>query len=123
MANKATSSDELKKRIQWRFGLKYINLFSLSLCFPWCKSQFYVVGFSALLALAIYTGMTVNFFGKRYIEWTFSWSYIIGWIGTILTITAGKYLSLSLPLSLCKQPPSPGSRQGWYYSALYNTPS
>ncbi|XP_053491140.1 lens intrinsic membrane protein 2.2 isoform X1 [Ictalurus furcatus] len=46
-------------------------------------------GFFALLALAIYTGVTVNFFGKRYIEWRFSWSYILGWVGIILTITAG----------------------------------
>ncbi|XP_053539300.1 lens intrinsic membrane protein 2.2 isoform X2 [Ictalurus punctatus] len=42
-----------------------------------------------LSALAIYTGVTVNFFGKRYIEWRFSWSYILGWVGIILTITAG----------------------------------
>ncbi|XP_060796492.1 lens intrinsic membrane protein 2.2 [Neoarius graeffei] len=46
-------------------------------------------GFFALLALAIYTGVTLNFFGKRYIEWRFSWSYILGWIGIILTIIAG----------------------------------
>nr|XP_055074358.1 lens intrinsic membrane protein 2.2 [Misgurnus anguillicaudatus] len=46
-------------------------------------------GFFALLALAIYTGMTVHFFGKRYIEWKFSWSYIVGWIGIILALGAG----------------------------------
>ncbi|XP_016102141.1 lens fiber membrane intrinsic protein-like [Sinocyclocheilus grahami] len=46
-------------------------------------------GFLALLALAIYTGMTVNFFGKRYIDWRFSWSYILGWIGIILAFAAG----------------------------------
>ncbi|KAI2650728.1 Lens fiber membrane intrinsic protein [Labeo rohita] len=46
-------------------------------------------GFLALLALAIYTGMTVNFFGKRYIDWRFSWSYILGWIGIILALAAG----------------------------------
>ncbi|XP_027005603.2 lens intrinsic membrane protein 2.2 [Tachysurus fulvidraco] len=46
-------------------------------------------GFFALLALAIYTGMTVNYFSKRYIQWKFSWSYILGWLGTILVITAG----------------------------------
>ncbi|XP_018938942.1 lens fiber membrane intrinsic protein-like [Cyprinus carpio] len=46
-------------------------------------------GFLALLALAIYTGMTVNFFGKRYIGWRFSWSYILGWIGIILAFAAG----------------------------------
>ncbi|XP_043078301.1 lens intrinsic membrane protein 2.2 [Puntigrus tetrazona] len=46
-------------------------------------------GFLALLALAIYTGMTVNFFGKRYIDWRFSWSYILGWIGIILAFGGG----------------------------------
>ncbi|XP_026117614.1 lens fiber membrane intrinsic protein [Carassius auratus] len=46
-------------------------------------------GFLALLALAIYTGMTVNFFGKRYIDWRFSWSYILAWLGIILAFAAG----------------------------------
>ncbi|XP_077082077.1 lens intrinsic membrane protein 2.2 isoform X1 [Siphateles boraxobius] len=46
-------------------------------------------GFLALLALAIYTGMTVSFFGKRYIGWKFSWSHILGWIGAILALAAG----------------------------------
>ncbi|XP_016379305.1 lens fiber membrane intrinsic protein-like [Sinocyclocheilus rhinocerous] len=46
-------------------------------------------GFLALLALAIYTGMTVNFFGKRYIDWRFSWSYILAWVGIILAFGAG----------------------------------
>ncbi len=48
-------------------------------------------GFLALLALAIYTGMTVNFFSKRYIDWRFSWSYILGWIGIILAFAAGTF--------------------------------
>ncbi|XP_030647819.1 lens intrinsic membrane protein 2.2 [Chanos chanos] len=46
-------------------------------------------GFLALLALAIYTGVTVNFFGKRYIDWRFSWSYILGWLGILLALAAG----------------------------------
>ncbi|XP_056615632.1 lens intrinsic membrane protein 2.2 [Triplophysa dalaica] len=46
-------------------------------------------GFLGILALAIYTGMTVNFFGKRYIDWRFSWSYIVGWISIILALAAG----------------------------------
>ncbi|XP_073493274.1 lens fiber membrane intrinsic protein-like [Phyllobates terribilis] len=48
-----------------------------------------VAGFFALLALSVYTGVTVNFFGKRYVDWRFSWSYILGWIGIILTVSAG----------------------------------
>uniref|UniRef100_A0A4W5QCI8 Lens intrinsic membrane protein 2.2 n=1 Tax=Hucho hucho TaxID=62062 RepID=A0A4W5QCI8_9TELE len=42
-------------------------------------------GFLALLALAIYTGVTVNFFGKRFLDWRFSWSYILGWVAIILS--------------------------------------
>ncbi|TSK53738.1 Lens fiber membrane intrinsic protein [Bagarius yarrelli] len=55
-----------------------------------CHAHTLTVGLFALLALAIYTGMTLAFFGKRYIQWWFSWSFIIGWFGTILAITAGK---------------------------------
>ncbi|XP_048832944.1 lens intrinsic membrane protein 2.2 [Brienomyrus brachyistius] len=45
--------------------------------------------FLTLFALAIYTGVTVQFFGKRYIDWSFSWSYILGWVAVVLTLTGG----------------------------------
>ncbi|XP_056095071.1 lens intrinsic membrane protein 2.2 [Rhinichthys klamathensis goyatoka] len=69
-------------------------------------------GFLALLALAIYTGMTVNFFGRRYIGWRFSWSHILGWIGTILALAAGvlqlcayqRSFSEATPVSLTADP-------------------
>ncbi|KAJ8409408.1 hypothetical protein AAFF_G00228090 [Aldrovandia affinis] len=48
-------------------------------------------GFLALLALSIYTGVTVNFFGKRFLDWRFSWSYILAWVGIILAFTAGVF--------------------------------
>ncbi|XP_055364151.1 lens intrinsic membrane protein 2.2 isoform X2 [Betta splendens] len=48
-------------------------------------------GFLALLALAIYTGVTVTFFGKRFLDWRFSWSYIIGWVAVILAFAAGVF--------------------------------
>ncbi|KAJ7993495.1 hypothetical protein DPEC_G00273010 [Dallia pectoralis] len=48
-------------------------------------------GFLALLALAIYTGVTVNFFGKRFLDWRFSWSYILGWVAIILSFAAGAF--------------------------------
>ncbi|MBN3314674.1 PP1R7 phosphatase, partial [Atractosteus spatula] len=44
--------------------------------------------FLALLALSIYTGVTVHFFGKRYLEWRFSWSYILGWVAILLAFAA-----------------------------------
>ncbi|XP_063172797.1 lens fiber membrane intrinsic protein-like [Candoia aspera] len=48
-----------------------------------------IAGLFALLALSVYTGVTVNFYGKRYTDWRFSWSYILGWIAIVLTIAAG----------------------------------
>uniref|UniRef100_A0A674IF70 Lens intrinsic membrane protein 2.2 n=1 Tax=Terrapene triunguis TaxID=2587831 RepID=A0A674IF70_9SAUR len=48
-----------------------------------------IAGLLALLGLSVYTGVTVNFFGKRYANWRFSWSYILGWIAVILTLSAG----------------------------------
>ncbi|KAI4829378.1 hypothetical protein KUCAC02_023420 [Chaenocephalus aceratus] len=47
--------------------------------------------FSALLALAIYTGVTVTFFGKRFLDWRFAWSYFIAWVAIILAFTAGVF--------------------------------
>lgn len=46
-------------------------------------------GFFVLLAMAIYTGVTVNYYGKRYGNWRFSWSYIIGWVSVVLTFFSG----------------------------------
>uniref|UniRef100_A0A8D0BLG1 Lens intrinsic membrane protein 2 n=1 Tax=Salvator merianae TaxID=96440 RepID=A0A8D0BLG1_SALMN len=42
-----------------------------------------------LFALAIYTGVTVKFLGKRFGEWCFSWSYILGWVALLMTFFAG----------------------------------
>ncbi len=42
-----------------------------------------------LLAMAVYTGMTVNYYGKRYGNWRFSWSYIMGWVSVVLTFFSG----------------------------------
>ncbi|XP_072839910.2 lens fiber membrane intrinsic protein [Pogona vitticeps] len=50
-----------------------------------------VAALFALLGVSVYTGVTVHFYGKRYVEWRFSWSYILGWIAVILTISAGVF--------------------------------
>lgn len=39
--------------------------------------------------MAIYTGVTVNFLGKRFGDWRFSWSYILGWVAMLMTFFAG----------------------------------
>lgn len=45
--------------------------------------------FFVLLALAIYTGVTVSFLGRRFGDWRFSWSYIVGWVALLMTFFAG----------------------------------
>lgn len=50
-------------------------------------------GFFVLLAMAVYTGVTVNYYGKRYGSWRFSWSYIMGWVAVVLTFFSGVYLN------------------------------
>lgn len=73
-------------------------------------------GFLALLALAIYTGVTVTFFGKRFLDWRFSWSYIIGWVAIILAFAAGilfllhKMLHSSAGCSRVREDPYLGPR-------------
>ncbi|XP_016120089.1 lens fiber membrane intrinsic protein-like, partial [Sinocyclocheilus grahami] len=42
--------------------------------------MFFISTLFVLLAMAIYTGVTVNFLGKRFSDWRFSWSYILGWV-------------------------------------------
>lgn len=41
--------------------------------------------------MAIYTGVTVNFLGKRFGDWRFSWSYILGWVALLMTFFAGGF--------------------------------
>lgn len=46
--------------------------------------------FFVLLGMAIYTGVTVHFLGRRFGDWRFSWSYILGWVAMLMTFFAGK---------------------------------
>ncbi|XP_061245113.1 lens fiber membrane intrinsic protein isoform X1 [Bos javanicus] len=51
--------------------------------------MFFASTFFVLLALAIYTGVTVSFLGRRFGDWRFSWSYILGWVALLMTFFAG----------------------------------
>lgn len=62
--------------------------------FPNCGSLFSAPGFFVLLAMAVYTGVTVNYYGKRYGSWRFSWSYIMGWVAVVLTFFSGLNLGI-----------------------------
>ncbi|KAF3707477.1 Lens fiber membrane intrinsic protein MP17 MP18 MP19 MP20 [Channa argus] len=50
--------------------------------------MFLVSTFFVLLGMAIYTGVTINFLGKRFGDWRFSWSYILGWVAMLMTFFA-----------------------------------
>lgn len=49
-----------------------------------------LLAFFVLLGMAIYTGVTINFLGRRFGDWRFSWSYILGWVGMLMTFFAGE---------------------------------
>ncbi|XP_034016099.1 lens fiber membrane intrinsic protein-like [Thalassophryne amazonica] len=51
--------------------------------------MFFISTFFVLLGMAIYTGVTVNFLGRRFGDWRFSWSYILGWVAMLMTFFAG----------------------------------
>uniref|UniRef100_A0A8L0DSF2 Lens intrinsic membrane protein 2.3 n=1 Tax=Oncorhynchus mykiss TaxID=8022 RepID=A0A8L0DSF2_ONCMY len=53
---------------------------------------FFISCFFVLLAMAVYTGVTVNYYGKRYGNWRFSWSYIMGWVAVVLTFFSGRMM-------------------------------
>lgn len=49
-----------------------------------------LTAFFVLLGMAIYTGVTINFLGRRFGDWRFSWSYILGWVAMLMTFFAGE---------------------------------
>ncbi|XP_049433376.1 lens intrinsic membrane protein 2.3 isoform X2 [Epinephelus fuscoguttatus] len=59
------------------------------------------VAFFVLLAMAVYTGVTVNYYGKRYGSWRFSWSYIMGWVAVVLTFFSGIFYMCAYRMHEC----------------------
>ncbi|KAI4895927.1 hypothetical protein NFI96_031276, partial [Prochilodus magdalenae] len=57
---------------------------------------FFISCFFVFLAMAVYTGVTMNYYGKRYGSWRFSWSYIIGWVAVVLTFFSGTSVVFSI---------------------------
>uniref|UniRef100_A0A673IJM2 Lens intrinsic membrane protein 2.4 n=1 Tax=Sinocyclocheilus rhinocerous TaxID=307959 RepID=A0A673IJM2_9TELE len=51
--------------------------------------MFFISTLFVLLAMSIYTGVTLSFLGKRFGDWRFSWSYILGWVAMLMTFFAG----------------------------------
>uniref|UniRef100_A0A8C1TGB2 Lens fiber membrane intrinsic protein n=1 Tax=Cyprinus carpio TaxID=7962 RepID=A0A8C1TGB2_CYPCA len=71
--------------------------------------MFFISTLFVLLAMAIYTGVTVNFLGKRFGDWRFSWSYILGWVALLMTFFAGQYRWIFLSLISSKSCSSHGT--------------
>lgn len=83
--------------------LKHIQskwLSVLVLYFIVCCSFPTILALFVLLAMAIYTGVTVNFLGKRFGDWRFSWSYILGWVALLMTFFAGWFMDRDYNRSL-----------------------
>nr|XP_034975979.1 lens fiber membrane intrinsic protein-like [Zootoca vivipara] len=66
---------------------------------------FFVSTLFVLLAMGIYTGVTVNFLGKRFGEWRFSWSYILGWVALLMTFFAGIFYMCAYKMHKCQRLP------------------
>ncbi|XP_054460187.1 lens intrinsic membrane protein 2.3 [Anoplopoma fimbria] len=62
---------------------------------------FFISCFFVLLAMAVYTGVTVNYYGKRYGSWRFSWSYIMGWVSVVLTFFSGIFYMCAYRMHEC----------------------
>nr|KAF6407107.1 lens intrinsic membrane protein 2 [Molossus molossus] len=60
-----------------------------------------------LLALAIYTGVTVSFLGRRFGDWRFSWSYILGWVALLMTFFAGLFYMCAYRMHECRRLSTP----------------
>ncbi|XP_065276544.1 lens fiber membrane intrinsic protein-like isoform X1 [Emys orbicularis] len=65
--------------------------------------MFFVSTLFVLLAMAVYTGVTVNFLGKRFGDWRFSWSYILGWVALLMTFFAGIFYMCAYRMHGCQR--------------------
>ncbi|XP_004694105.1 PREDICTED: lens fiber membrane intrinsic protein [Condylura cristata] len=63
--------------------------------------------FFVLLALAIYTGVTAGFLGRRFGDWRFSWSYILGWVALLMTFFAGVFYMCACHALQCRRLSAP----------------
>uniref|UniRef100_A0ABM5ES79 Lens fiber membrane intrinsic protein n=1 Tax=Pogona vitticeps TaxID=103695 RepID=A0ABM5ES79_9SAUR len=67
------------------------------------STLFFISTLFILLAMGIYTGVTVYFLDKRFGEWRFSWSYILGWVALLMTFFAGIFYMCAYRIHECQQ--------------------
>ncbi|XP_043854872.1 lens fiber membrane intrinsic protein isoform X1 [Dromiciops gliroides] len=65
--------------------------------------MFFISTLFVLLAMAIYTGVTVSFLGRRFGDWRFSWSYILGWVSLLMTFFAGIFYMCAYRMHECRR--------------------
>ncbi|XP_077446898.1 lens fiber membrane intrinsic protein-like [Stigmatopora argus] len=68
---------------------------------------FFVSTLFALLAMGVYTAATLNFLGRRFGDWRFSWSYILGWVATLMTFFAGVFYICAYRMCECRRVNTP----------------
>ncbi|XP_006144743.1 lens fiber membrane intrinsic protein isoform X1 [Tupaia chinensis] len=69
--------------------------------------MFFASTLFVLLALDIYTGVTVSFLGRRFGDWRFSWSYILGWVALLMTFFAGIFYMCAYRMHECRRLSTP----------------
>ncbi|KAL4664233.1 lens fiber membrane intrinsic protein isoform X1 [Chlorocebus sabaeus] len=69
--------------------------------------MFFASTLFVLLALAIYTGVTISFLGRRFGDWRFSWSYILGWVAVLMTFFAGIFYICAYRVHECRRLSTP----------------
>ncbi|XP_047460389.1 lens fiber membrane intrinsic protein-like [Mugil cephalus] len=69
--------------------------------------MFFVSTFFVLLGMAIYTGVTINFLGRRFGDWRFSWSYILGWVAMLMNFFAGIFYICAYRMCECRRGTGP----------------
>ncbi|KAG8521470.1 Lens fiber membrane intrinsic protein, partial [Galemys pyrenaicus] len=60
-----------------------------------------------LLAIATYTGVTLGFLGRRFGDWRFSWSYVLGWVALLMTFFAGVFYMCAYRVRESRRPSTP----------------
>ncbi|XP_077404194.1 lens fiber membrane intrinsic protein-like isoform X3 [Vanacampus margaritifer] len=68
---------------------------------------FFVSTLLALLAMGVYTAATLNFLGRRFGDWRFSWSYILAWVATLMTFFAGVFYICVYRMCECRRVNAP----------------
>uniref|UniRef100_A0A8C9ASU5 Lens intrinsic membrane protein 2 n=1 Tax=Prolemur simus TaxID=1328070 RepID=A0A8C9ASU5_PROSS len=57
--------------------------------------------------IIFFTSITVSFLGRRFGDWRFSWSYILGWVALLMTFFAGIFYMCAYRMHECRRLSTP----------------